>query len=180
MGEPDPDYLLGLAQAYGAEAMTLDTCLEPVWHCLQTEARFRDTLFILTAPRGYPLGEHGIVGNAAPCLYSESIHVPLLARFPGGDFQSERLQTLVQPADVGASLAEHFRLEPGSGGIDLRELRLHPRDREAVCSGSGKCSIRTPAWFLTGCVSESNARSAPTRPRHSCFSNRMIAGRSMT
>ena len=159
--EPDPDYLLGLAQAYGAEVVTLDTCLEPVWHCLQTEERFRDTLFIFTAPRGYPLGEHGIVGDAAPCLYSESLQVPLLARFPGGAFQAERMPTLVQPPDVCASLAQHFQLEPGGRGINLPELTLNPRDREAVSCSNGKYSIRTPAWFLTGSVSEDTPRVAP-------------------
>ena len=94
----DPDLLLGYQLAYGAQIMVLDQCLGVLLDALAESGRAETTLFCLTSTRGYPLGEHGVVGYYRPTLFKESIHVPLFVRFPSGSVHPGRSQVLVQPS----------------------------------------------------------------------------------
>jgi len=144
-GEIDPDFLLGIQQAYAAEMSVLDTCLGPLVERL-SESDLANTLFVLTSPRGFPLGSHGVVGKSRPSLHVESLHLPLLVRYPGGDYQAERSQTLWQPADV-CELLRRWMLDGEVGqSVVIDDLG---GERAASCSGA-YWSLRTPAWFATG------------------------------
>ena len=64
-----------------------------------------------TSPRGYPLGEHQVVGDAANSLYGELVRVPWLIRMPSGPMYGARSDALVQPVDLSATLSEWFAPE---------------------------------------------------------------------
>jgi hypothetical protein len=136
----DPDALLGLAQAYAGQVALFDDCLGWLLESLDQHPLAGQTLIVLTAARGYPLGEHGRVGPCDQALYGELLHVPLVVRMPGGEH--ERNQRLVQPGDLFAILANWLESEAGI-------CQSLGNAGQVACSiGPGQRAIRTPAWFL--------------------------------
>jgi hypothetical protein len=148
--DADPDMLLGLRHAYAGEVSVLDHCLGLLLDTLAGGA-LRDALFCITSPRGYPLGEHGYVGNAAEMLYGELLHVPLMLRIPGGPPFGARSHALVQSADVCALLQ-------GANEANVaRELTISR-------ASSGETAIATAAWFVRASLESSDEQSAPAAP----------------
>lgn len=146
--EIDPDHRLGLAQAYAAQVQVLDECLGRFLAAMPTKSVADQPLFILTAPRGYPLGEHGCVGSADEALYAELIQVPLLLRLPDRVGAAARTQQIFQLGDV-ASTVRAWCL--GTGISDLLTVAHSGAalGREVgVSSSRGQRALRTPAWFL--------------------------------
>lgn len=80
----DPDQMLGLEQAYAAQVLLLDQLLTIFTQTLKEDAQFNNTWLLLASPRGYPLGRHGVVGDAVDPefagtkLHHENLHVPLI------------------------------------------------------------------------------------------------------
>lgn len=149
----DPDELLGMVQAYAGQVVSVDECLAGL---LTAISDYDDTplLTILTSPRGFPLGEHRVVGNHCPVLYSETLHVPYLLRYPRGQHALRRIQRTIQPADLSATLAEWYQLS-------MTETQCMARSSLQVATGTtGRlddraCAVhdnqrvfRTPAWQL--------------------------------
>lgn len=164
----DPDELLGIAQAYAAQVMVLDTCLGALLDASEGHPARDELLTIVTSPRGFPLGEHLIVGDVEPVLYGELLHVPCFLR--RGDSQGALLRSgaLAQPPDVAATLLDWLHLadaDPTGFARSLLPLTENeptawPRDR-VLCIADGQRAIRTPAWFLR-CLQASAA--GPTDP----------------
>lgn len=115
----DPDALLGVQQAMDAQVQMLDDFIGVLLDVLD-QPEFSTTLFCLTSLRGYPLGQHGLVGavdaqfaQSLPLKfgYNESVHVPLMVClpecFPNGQSQSVRSGGLVTPSVV-LGLIESF------------------------------------------------------------------------
>ncbi len=152
----DPDELWGICQAYAAQVSLVDLCLSGLLEWLNANPAGRRTLLVVTAPRGFPLGEHGRVGAWDEALHAELVHVPWLIRFPDQRGRTSRSPALVQPADLAATLLDWFGLAtpPGGGGagqsllplVDDEETLL--RDRACVMAGNCEQGIRTPAWYL--------------------------------
>ena len=74
----DPDELLGVVQAYAAQVMVADECLGVLMDALAQHSQREELLLMVTSPRGFPLGEHHIIGDCATELRGELLHVPLL------------------------------------------------------------------------------------------------------
>jgi arylsulfatase A-like enzyme len=151
----DPDELWGICQAYAAQVSLVDLCLSGLLEWLNTNPAGRQTLLIVTAPRGFPLGEHGRVGAWDEALHAELVHVPWLIRFPDERGATGRSPALVQPADLAATLGDWFGIPsaPGAGAgqsllpwVDDEDSLL--RDRACATAGNAEQGIRTPAWYL--------------------------------
>ena len=93
----DPDLMLGLEQAYAAQVILLDQLLNIFSQTLREDPKFTNTWLLLASPRGYPLGRHGVVGDAVDPefagtkLHQENLHVPLIVCPPAK--LSERFAT---------------------------------------------------------------------------------------
>ena len=79
----DPDTLLGWSQSYAGEVLALDSCLHWLRSEMENHAGLADSMFITTAPRGFPLGIHGHVGNCCPALFSDLLQVPAFIQREG-------------------------------------------------------------------------------------------------
>jgi arylsulfatase A-like enzyme len=66
-----------------------------------------NTLFIVSADHGEAFGEHGYKGHTMS-VYDESIHVPLVMKFPGEDGQRGRVAGLTEVVDILPTLADLF------------------------------------------------------------------------
>jgi arylsulfatase A-like enzyme len=161
----DPDVLQGWLWAYAAQVSLLDRCLEPICELWRQAAE--PTLLIVTGSRGYALGEHGHWGDTGKVLHSERIQVPLLVA--SNDLQLARIrsQSLVQPADVAATLRDWFQLEgsepserPPRSLLRLVEERWDPHSAFArplaVTHHDGHWALRTPAWLA--CLADADAQ----------------------
>ena len=77
--EDDPDLLLGYQQSAYAQLVVIDQLLGIFLQQLEQNGIAQRASFVIGSPRGYALGEHGVVGDFNN-LYSETIHVPLMIR----------------------------------------------------------------------------------------------------
>lgn len=96
----DPDARCRWLQSYGAQLRVIDQCLGMLFEII--EAHWQSgmpLLAIVLGTRGYPLGEHGVVGQKILTAFDESIHVPLLIRDPRIDTTCQRRQSLVDIHD---------------------------------------------------------------------------------
>lgn len=162
----DPDELLGIMYAYAGQVALLDTCIGSLLDALAEAPFAQDTLFVFVSARSFPLGEHGRIGPCDEALYGELTQVPWFLRFPDGTGQSDRSQALVQPADLGATLAEWCGL-PGPGkrhiaaGRSVLPLAAGTcdavRDRAVIIGSGSDRAIASPAWYLRTAGVESSA-----------------------
>jgi hypothetical protein len=150
----DPDELLRIEHAYAAEVFVFDAALGMLLEVLDQHPCSEETLLVVTSPRGYPLGEHGVVGSLGDALHAELLQVPLLIRPPEASFAATRLQMLAQHHDLHATLANWLGIpcgQPRDWRTDLRAIaggEPIPQTNCAFAVGTGERAVRTPAWFM--------------------------------
>jgi arylsulfatase A-like enzyme len=150
-----------LQTTYAAALATLDAFLGKLLADLGRCGWGEQAVWILTAHRGFPLGEHGPVGFAVAGLNEELVHLPLLIRMPGDQYAGQRVSTMTQPIDLAPTLRQLFGVpltaedEPwvGRSLVPLIGGGVQPvRDRAAIGlqrEGRTLWGIRTPEWYLT-------------------------------
>ena len=151
----DPDTLLGFVHAYAGQVAVADLCLGVLLDYLEQNRMAERTALLLTSPRGYPLGEHKIVGGRGEALFSELLHVPFLLKMPGAPAVNHRAQAMLQPAHVASTLLDLWGLLEGEGqqwppsALQLLgNVTFAPGFDRAVAVAESESAIRTPAWFL--------------------------------
>lgn len=151
MLEDDPDdwNFLGIRLTQAEALAELDAGIRLLLERLED-----DVLFIVTAPRSYPLGEHGFVGFDKPWPHEELVHVPLLIRLPGGAEAGRRVPHLTQPTDLLPTLLDcaAATVPDDCAGASLLPLTLGGTPiRTAAVSmvrqgEEEECALRTPDW----------------------------------
>ncbi len=120
-----PDIQLGYQQACAAQIQLLDEFLGVMFDILKV--RDEPSLFSLLSTRGFPLGEHGLVGEPEN-LHDESIHVPWMVRWPDLRCRAYRIQNLVQPNSIYHLAQELVRR--GTGGFDSSLHHARPAGQD--------------------------------------------------
>jgi arylsulfatase A-like enzyme len=152
----DPDLLLGIQQAYGAQVTLLDACLDVVLDAIWTGPQSDSTALIATAARGFPMGEHRYVGREHFPLYGELIQVPWLCYLPDESLASWRIHHTVQPPDLHTTLRQWFDI-PADSAKTVWGRNLLRSDWDAAVVGHEQVActthehqraIRVPGWFL--------------------------------
>lgn len=122
-----PDETGTLTQAYVDEIWQTDATLGRLWVWLAWADLLDDTLVIVTSDHGEGFLERGRLDHGyGP--YDELLRVPLLVRFPGGEHAGERVDDIVQPTDIAATLLEAagLTLPQAIEGRSLRRLVDNP------------------------------------------------------
>ncbi len=109
----DPGY--AVAQ-YGAGVTYVDSHIGQVVAYLKERGLYDDMLIILVADHGEHLGEHGIY-FAHTLAYQETLHVPLIIKWPGNRYAGMRIDERVSGVDVLPTLLEMIGL-PIPDGLD--------------------------------------------------------------
>lgn len=145
-------------RAYAGIMTYIDDLIGQFIALLKELQLYDEVLLLVTSDVGWPMGEHGGVGDALVGLHEELIHLPLIMRLQGGAQAGRRVQQLTQPVDLYATLSEYFNLiwSPAMGqGQSLLPLArgATQRMREYICSrlrrqGIEEWSIRTHTWHL--------------------------------
>lgn len=135
----------------------LDSLLEGLLIFLEDEKILDDTLFILAGSRGLPLGEHSQIGlsrnyDDQEDLYFETIHQPLVIRFPDRRFETVRVQGICSPTDLYETLREIANKNSEQGLFPLLNETVKQIHSNLVINQKGSDSknkaLITPNWFL--------------------------------
>ncbi|MDG2469911.1 MAG: hypothetical protein P8M80_11570 [Pirellulaceae bacterium] len=164
----DPDERLKLLHGYAAQVCQFDQAFGEFKAAFSTPAAPSMTIF--AGLRGFPLGEHRIVGQGqgeevksvnmvsgkkiTPAgLHAEQLHVPLFCSHAGEDAAGKRLPKLQQTGDLYGIIKNWFDgCDEPPGDEDARIANL---DLCAVSLGNQAIRIQTSAW------SYSHAMGAP-------------------
>jgi len=165
----DPDERLGLVQAYSAQVILADMCLEILLDAWKDLPLREETLLAIAGARGFPLGEHGGVGARGEAMYHELLAVPYLFRLPDGAGAATRHGPLVQPADFGATIAAWLDLPPisppawGTSLLSLARDEVPPQLNAAASLAGEEEAIRTTAWFFRAPLASDDTSHDPPR-----------------
>lgn len=115
----DPDELLGYQHSAYAQLTAIDQLLEVFLEQLRHVPGADDLVLVFASPRGYPLGEHGIVGSFEN-VFNETIHVPLMIRVPknSGPFFGRRHRGLIPLSKLNPLLEQLLDTESDTGEVD--------------------------------------------------------------
>ena len=110
----DHDAILSYLQAWKAGLAILDTAMNDFLDFLAEARLDHNAVLVLTSEQGFPLGEHGRVGQAPQAasrlLYPEEFHCPLMIRLPHFDELAFRTSLLCGPTDL-YSILKQFAAE---------------------------------------------------------------------
>jgi arylsulfatase A-like enzyme len=103
---PEKDHLVRL---YDGNLAFADDVVGQIRTALEKANLLERTVVIISADHGEALFEHGWIGHNVQ-LYDESIHVPLIVRFPGGKGPpaGTRVGTLTDLLDLAPTIADLF------------------------------------------------------------------------
>jgi arylsulfatase len=112
------------SKLYDAAVHAADEHIGSVVDVLKERGIWDETLFIIVADHGEEFGEHGgwLHDQSA---YEELTHVPLIMRFPHGQFAGRRIGTAVSLIDVVPTIADYLEeptLAEGAQGRSLLPL----------------------------------------------------------
>jgi arylsulfatase A-like enzyme len=145
--DADPDELLAWQINYGAQVKVLDQCFNVLLGLIDELPAEERPLLVVTSPRGYPLGEHRVVGFAEPMLYDELLHLPGLVWMPDSQLAAVRAPELMQ-------VEELYRLAAAYVQSDVKEFSRFVADpfpaveQPVISRAGGWIAIRTPHWKL--------------------------------
>ncbi len=128
---------LKLAKAYDseycAEITYCDHHLGRLMDSLKQRGLYDNSLIIITGDHGETINEHFCKLSHSMSVYETEILVPLIVRFPGGQFGGQRLSRLVSNIDVMPTILHLLGLEDnknieGQSFAGLVDGVLAPRD----------------------------------------------------
>jgi arylsulfatase A-like enzyme len=108
---------------YDAEVAYVDEQIARLFKELARLDRYDRALIAVTADHGQSLGEHGLEGHSG-ILYEQTLHIPLVIRFPGGRGRGARVAAPTRTVDVMPTLlaAAGLPVPDGLDGADLSGL----------------------------------------------------------
>jgi len=136
---PDDDRFKDLVVRYDAEIATADDAFGKLLAGLEEQGLMENTLIVLFADHGEEFLEHGFVEHAWR-VFTESVHVPLIVRFPGV-LGAARIDAPVSLVDVGPTVAALAGVAPQGGRLDGKPL--------AARTGEAWEPVARPLPFVT-------------------------------
>ena len=150
----DPDVVHGIECVCGGQIMLLDMMLDVLLSAI--EQALPNCLVVIGGNRGFPIGQHGMIGIADRQLQAELTQVPLMVRFPNEAMRQHRSQTLFQPHDIYQMLASWFEADKSSHPSDHLpnpwQSELTGGSQIAVCFDEQELAIRTACWYARVCL----------------------------
>ena len=111
--------LPGWITLYDANLRYGDWAVGEVIRLLRQHRLLDKTILVVTSDHGEAFGEHGYVWHGSS-VYEETIHVPLLIRFPQGHLGGKRIPALTQSIDLMPTILDLLDLPAGEGELQGR------------------------------------------------------------
>lgn len=140
----DPAELLARAKQLRS-LMSVDDLVLSLMRTLRRTGELEDTLAVFVADNGFLWKEHGFQGKAVP--YTESIRVPMFARWPAEGWTGGRDRRLVTSGDIAPTVLDAAGV-PSGHLIDSRSLLDDSWTREVVLGEHVRTWPETsvPSW----------------------------------
>lgn len=124
-----PQEIRHIRGLYAGEAAFVDHCLGRLFQTLDDLGYYGDSIIVVVADHGHPLGDHGKFLKGGDRMYNELLRVPLLIRLPGGQ-GARRTRALVQFHDLLPTLLDLL-------GLSNNVTSMHGRSFLSVMRGDG-------------------------------------------
>jgi choline-sulfatase len=111
---------------------------------LKRAGLYAQTMFILFGDHGEAFGEHGVWEHGTS-LFDEQIHVPLLIRFPAGQFAGRKVALPVSLLDVFPTLLDWLKIP--APGVPLDGTSLMPTLESGAARPLPVVSSLMNCWF---------------------------------
>jgi len=106
---------------YDSNYCYADWAVGEVERLLRKAGLLDHTLLIVSADHGEAWGEHGYIGHTRSA-WDETIHIPLVMKFPGGNGPRAWLHGLTQTVDMLPTLCDLFLMEYPEGHVQGKSL----------------------------------------------------------
>ena len=121
----DPDKIKYMIANYYALVKEIDIWLGEILDKLDELGIAEDTMVIFTSDHGEMLGAHGM--REKNIFYEESVHVPLMIRFPGRIKSGTKVDAPVSHIDLYATIQDYLGVSKSeSDGASLRRYMENP------------------------------------------------------
>ena len=125
-----PDEIECVRSLYAGEAAYIDHCLGHLFDGMRQLDYFDDSVIVVIADHGHPLGDHGKFLKGPDRMYSELLKVPFIVRLPGGEHGGRRVSALGRFPDLMPTLLDLAGLAGNTPCMAGRSLK-------PVIEGSG-------------------------------------------
>ncbi len=151
-GISDKDYMI--AQYDGAVAY-MDACIQSIFEALDARGIMDETIIVVNADHGETLYDHECWFDHHG-LYDQTLHVPLIIRYPGKVAAGKRVSGFTQHKDLVPTLLHLAEIDTdiafdGDSLMPLvsGEIATHDKDFYITeCTWMRKHGWRTPNWKL--------------------------------
>ncbi|MES2460298.1 MAG: sulfatase, partial [Armatimonadota bacterium] len=151
-GITDKDYVI--AQYDGAVAY-MDACIQTIFQALETRGILDETILVLNADHGETLYDHECWFDHHG-LYDQTIHVPLIIRYPGKVAEGKRVSGFNQHKDLVPTILDLAGIETevsfdGTSLLSMANGEVSSHESEfyiTECTWMRKHGWRTPEWKL--------------------------------
>ncbi|MFP6664944.1 MAG: sulfatase [Deltaproteobacteria bacterium] len=148
----DPADIQHWIRLYDASIRSADAGFGALVRGLRERGLYDDSLIIVVSDHGEELGERTGLSLHGNTLFDEALRIPLLVKFPGGEFAGRVVDDQVRLIDVFPTVLAALGLESRKG-IDGRSLlptlRADEGERPAVSvTEENQAALRMPPWKL--------------------------------
>ncbi len=157
--EIEEEDLAHIVSMYDAEIRSMDQGFEALVAYLRERGIYDNTLIVFTSDHGEEFGEHGVIGWHSHTLYDELLRVPLIIKYPAGDYGGTVVDQQVRSIDIAPTVLGYLQLPAPADfcGSDLAALveggsmeELPAVSRMDRAAHIDRSSIRTEEWKLAG------------------------------
>lgn len=110
--------------------MAVDDMVAQIFKTMRRQGENSETIAIFTSDNGYMWGEHGISDKWVP--YEDSVHIPLILRFPGQIPSGSRDNRLVVNADIAPTIVDALDIEIDGPDMDGKSLLDESWERSEI------------------------------------------------
>ncbi len=108
--DKNPRHRRHVRALYDSGVQYADMVLGRIFELLKREGMYDQALIVVLSDHGEEFWEHG--GIVHRNLFVETLHVPLLIRFPGGKYGGGRVKSPVGQFDLMPTILEYLRIKP--------------------------------------------------------------------
>lgn len=130
LSREDIDYIKSL---YDCEILHNDYYFGKLINFLKEKNLYENSIIILVADHGEQFDEHSGFFHGGS-IYNEEIHVPLIIKFPHGEFSRKKTNMLVSQVDIFPTVLDYLGIETSSDvdGISLFNILANNRFQRSL------------------------------------------------
>ena len=102
------DELQHIRNMYAGEVSFVDKWVGFLLDRMRDLGLMDNSLIILLSDHGHPFGERGKLRKSTDLLYDELIRIPLMVRFPNGEYAGKRIKGIVEMVDILPSILDYL------------------------------------------------------------------------